>query len=69
LYATDVAATEGRLRAIPLPAALQPRVLYGAAVVRGTAQPVQARAFIAGLQSGAGQRDLRANGFLATPRT
>jgi molybdate transport system substrate-binding protein len=67
LYATDVAATGGRLRAIPLPAALEPRVLYGAAVVRGTKHPVQARAFIAGLLRGAGQRDLRDAGFLAPP--
>jgi molybdate transport system substrate-binding protein len=67
LYATDVAATDGKLRAIALPTALRPRVLYGVAVVRGTAHPVQARAFIAGLQRGAGQRDLRQAGFLPPP--
>jgi molybdate transport system substrate-binding protein len=65
VYATDVAATNGALRAIQLPSALQPRVGYAVAVVRGSPHAKQARAFIRGLLHGAGRADLRADGFLA----
>lgn len=68
LYASDVAATHGALRAISLPAQLQPRVAYAAAIVKGTAHRAQAEAFIAGLLSGAGARDLHGAGFLPPPR-
>ncbi len=64
LYATDVAATKGRLRSIELPTVLQPEVLYEAAVVKGTRRLAQARSFIAGLIDGAGRRDLLRDGFL-----
>lgn len=67
LYATDVAASGGALRAIALPAQLQPSIAYAAAVVRGSPHPSQARAFVAGLLRGAGQADLRASGFLPPP--
>jgi molybdate transport system substrate-binding protein len=67
VYATDVSSADGRLRAIALPPSLRPQVLYGAAVVRGTHQPAQASAFIAGLRSGAGRADLLSDGFLAPP--
>lgn len=65
VYATDVAATDGGLRAIQLPAALRPRVGYAVAVVRGSPHAKQARAFIRGLLRGAGGSDLREDGFLA----
>jgi molybdate transport system substrate-binding protein len=67
VYVTDVDAAHGALRAIELPAALEPRVAYGVAVVRGAAHAAAARRFIAGLVSGAGQRDLRAAGFGPPP--
>jgi molybdate transport system substrate-binding protein len=67
LYATDVAATYGALRAIPLPARLQPQVSYAAAVITGTQHRAQARAFVEGLLRGAGAHDLRATGFLPSP--
>ena len=63
-YVTDVQATKGKLKAIALPARLQPVVAYGVAIVRGTAHPAQARAFINGLLSGSGQADLSRLGFL-----
>lgn len=66
-YITDVRATRGALKAIPLPASLQPEVAYGIAVVKGSAHPTQARAFIAGLLSGAGRTDLLRAGFLPPP--
>jgi molybdate transport system substrate-binding protein len=66
-YASDVRAAGGRLRAIALPASLQPQVSYGVAVVRGTSHPARARAFIAGLLRGQGRQDLLHAGFLAPP--
>ncbi len=66
-YVTDVRATNGKLRAISLPASLQPKVAYGVAVVKGARHAAQARRFIAGLLHGRGERDLRAAGFLPAP--
>jgi molybdate transport system substrate-binding protein len=63
VYATDVKASGGRVRAIELPASLSPEVVYEAAVVKGTKHPQQARAFLNGLLSGAGLRALAAAGF------
>jgi molybdate transport system substrate-binding protein len=63
VYVTDVAATHGALKAIELPAALQPAVKYEVAVVKGARHRAQARRFIAGLLSGAGRQALRAAGF------
>ena len=67
LYASDVRATDDKLRAIGLPGALQPTVAYGVAVVKGAKQPEQARAFVAGLLDGAGAEALRAAGFEPPP--
>jgi molybdate transport system substrate-binding protein len=67
LYASDVRATDDKLRAIGLPDALQPTVAYGIAVVKGAKQPEQARAFVAGLLDGAGADALRAAGFEPPP--
>jgi molybdate transport system substrate-binding protein len=68
VYVTDVRAAGGRLRALALPARVQPRVVYAAAVVRGAAHPAQARAFVRGLLAGAGRRALLAAGFEPPPR-
>jgi molybdate transport system substrate-binding protein len=67
VYATDVRASGGRLLAVPLPARLQPVVVYEAAVVGGARRPDAARAFVDGLRSGAGARALRAAGFGPPP--
>jgi molybdate transport system substrate-binding protein len=67
VYITDVNATRGKLRAIELPAAAQPRVAYAAVVVKGTDHPTEAQAFIDGLVSGAGQAQLRKAGFEPPP--
>ena len=64
LYITDVRAASGKLKAIDLPASLQPRVAYGVAVVKATSHPSQARQFVAGLLAGTGRGDLLADGFL-----
>jgi molybdate transport system substrate-binding protein len=67
LYATDVAAAGGKLRAISLPAELQPQISYEVTVVTGASHPAEARAFISGLLHGAGRADLLGDGFLAPP--
>jgi molybdate transport system substrate-binding protein len=64
VYGTDVAAVGDRLEAVQLPARLQPRVVYAAAVVKGTKHRDQAQAFLDGLRSGKGQDDLQKAGFL-----
>lgn len=66
-YVTDVQAAKGKLRAITLPASLQPVVAYGVAIVNGSAHLTQAREFIRGLLSGPGRADLLRAGFLPPP--
>jgi molybdate transport system substrate-binding protein len=63
VYVTDVEAAKGKLVGLELPARLQPRVVYGAAVVTGASHPTEARAFVEGLTAGAGRNALRAAGF------
>ena len=67
LYVSDVRATNGRLKAIELPAALQPQVGYGVAVVKGTKHPDEAKGFIDGLVTGVGTRALKDAGFEPPP--
>jgi molybdate transport system substrate-binding protein len=67
VYISDVRAAKGALRAIELPVALQPTVVYAAAVVRGSAHASQARAFVDGLRHGRGAAELRAAGFEPPP--
>ncbi|MBS1870080.1 MAG: molybdate ABC transporter substrate-binding protein [Actinobacteria bacterium] len=67
VYVTDVDATNGKLKAIELPAALQPSVAYEVAVVNGTQHAAAARRFIAGLLRGKGAAELRAAGFAPPP--
>lgn len=65
VYLTDVVATRGGLRAVRLPAALQPQVVYEAAVVRGSSHADAARTFVRGLVSGRAAALLRRAGFRA----
>ena len=69
VYVTDVEATEGKLKAIDLPADLKPQVAYGVAVVKGAKHPQQAQQFVDGLLSGAGREALDRAGFLPPPGT
>ncbi len=66
-YSSDVAAASGRLRAIELPAELQPDVAYAVAVVEGAEKPEAAQAFIDGLVSGEGAQVLQEAGFRPPP--
>jgi molybdate transport system substrate-binding protein len=67
VYITDVKAAAGKLKAIQIPAALNPTAAYGAAVVKGTSHHKQAQEFVDGLVSGKGQDQLHAAGFGAPP--
>ena len=68
VYATDVAAAGGSLRAVQLPPRLRPTVIYAGVVVKGTKHHEQAQAFLNGLVKGMGQAALRKAGFLPLPR-
>jgi molybdate transport system substrate-binding protein len=67
VYITDVKAAGDRLRAIALPADVAPQVSYGVAVIKGAAEPEQARAFVEGLLDGAGRDALLEAGFQPPP--
>lgn len=67
LYVTDVTATDGALRAIALPPALEPEVAYGVAVVTGAENPDGAESFIDGLLHGGGAAALQQAGFKPPP--
>ncbi len=67
VYITDVKATNGRLRAIELPAALKPQVAYGVAIVKDAPHVEAAEQFVAGLTQGKGREALLQAGFTAPP--
>jgi molybdate transport system substrate-binding protein len=69
VYVTDVRAAGDKVRAIPLPANLEPNVVYEVAVVKGSKHAKQAASFVAGLLRGAGRSDLVAAGFHPPPGT
>jgi molybdate transport system substrate-binding protein len=68
VYVTDVKAAASRLDQVEIPARLEPRVVYGAAVVEGAPHRDEARRFIDGLLAGAGLRALVDAGFVPPPR-
>lgn len=63
VYVTDVEAAPDRLRALRLPAAIEPDVTYAAGVVEGAKEPELARRFVAGLGDGACADALAEAGF------
>ena len=67
VYVTDVNATGGELKAIDLPADLEPQVTYGAGVVKKASQPELARKFVDGLTNSACADALSAAGFGQAP--
>jgi molybdate transport system substrate-binding protein len=67
VYASDVKATDGRLRAIALPARVAPTVTYGAGVVKGAEQPELGRRYVEGMVSGECADALRSAGFGPPP--
>ena len=67
VYITDVKATGGELRAIELPAKLEPNVTYGAGVVSEAQEPELAQRFVDGLTEGECATALQEAGFGAAP--
>jgi molybdate transport system substrate-binding protein len=67
VYVTDVNATNGRLKAIELPAEVEPQVTYEAGVVKGAKHPEQAQAYVDGLLEGGCADALSKAGFGAAP--
>jgi molybdate transport system substrate-binding protein len=63
VYVTDVNAAGDELRAVKLPADLEPDVTYAAGVVKGAKQPDQARGFVTGLTDGGCADALKTAGF------
>ena len=63
VYASDVRATKGELRAIELPAELEPTATYGAGVVKAGKHPDAAEAFVDDLLAGGCHSALLAAGF------
>lgn len=63
VYVTDVNAAGDSLRAVKLPADLEPNVIYAAGVVKGAKQPDRAREFVHGLTSGTCADALAKAGF------
>jgi molybdate transport system substrate-binding protein len=63
VYVTDVNAAGDKLRAVELPAELEPDVTYAAGVVKGAKQPDEAREFVDGLTDGACADALSEAGF------
>ena len=67
VYVTDVNATGGELKAIELPAKLEPQVTYGAGGVKKAEQPQLAQKFVDGLTHGDCATALEEAGFGAAP--
>lgn len=67
LYATDVHGASADIKAIPIPAKLQPLITYSAAVSSKADDPVAAHSYIQGLLSGAGVEVLERAGFKGPP--
>jgi molybdate transport system substrate-binding protein len=63
VYVTDVNAAGDKLKAVKLPADLEPDVTYDAGVVKGAKQADQAREFVAGLTDGGCADALKHAGF------
>ena len=63
VYVTDVVATDGELKAIELPAKLQPDVAYGAAVVAGASNPAAPATSSTDCSAGDGAAALEQAGF------
>ena len=67
VYATDVNATGGDLKAIELPDQIDPQVTYGAGVPTEASEPELGRQFVSGLTRGPCADALEAAGFGTAP--
>jgi len=67
VYVTDVNATNGQLKAIELPAEVEPQVTYEAGVVKGAKHPTEGQDYVDGLTNGACADALKKAGFGPAP--
>jgi molybdate transport system substrate-binding protein len=65
VYVTDVRAAGGKVVGIPIPSSVNASTTYPVAALTHSKNPTLARAWVAYVLSGAGQRVLRADGFSA----
>ncbi len=63
VYVTDVRSAGGQVHGIPVPAAVNASTTYPIAATSGSGNPATARAFVALVLSGRGQRVLARDGF------
>lgn len=68
VYSTDAKTVPGKVKVIKIPAWAQPKVAYAMAVVSSSGNKAAARRFIKEVVGKAGQKKLRAVGFLPIPR-
>lgn len=68
VYTTDARAAAARVRAIAIPASAQPEIRYEIAVVRSSAHPAAARAFVERATGAEGRRILARAGFAQPAR-
>jgi molybdate transport system substrate-binding protein len=68
VYRADVTASDGKLRAVALPAALEPTVTYAMATVKDAPQPAAGRKVFEDVLHGGCARELRRAGFGPPPR-
>jgi molybdate transport system substrate-binding protein len=68
VYSTDAKTVPGKVRVIKIPAWAQPKVTYAMAVVSSSGNKAAARRFIQEVIGKAGQKKMRAAGFLPIPR-
>jgi len=66
-YITDVVGTKGALKAVELPADLQPSVAYGAGIVKGTSNQKESQAFIDDVATGPCRQVMQQAGFTPPP--
>jgi molybdate transport system substrate-binding protein len=64
VYKTDAKVDAGKVKVIKIPAWAQPKLQYGICVVSASVNKADARAFVKRVLSKAGQKKLRAAGFL-----
>jgi molybdate transport system substrate-binding protein len=68
VYSTDAKTAPGKVKVIKIPAWAQPKVTYAMAVVSSSSNKAAARQFIKEVVGKAGQKKMRAAGFLPIPR-
>jgi molybdate transport system substrate-binding protein len=64
VYSTDARVDAGKVKVLKIPAWAQPKVQYGICIVSASANKADARAFVKRVLSKAGQRKMKAAGFL-----